>query len=156
MEALHDMSSILSVAVAVITDAQQRILITRRSLSASSGGLWEFPGGKLEAGEQAPAALIREIKEEVGLDIIGYDYLGEVRYVYKQQPISLFVYHVHHYQGEAVCCETQLDLRWVDLVNMNDFHFPAANIEIIEMIRKMYCAQYTKASTAFSRFKVGR
>jgi 8-oxo-dGTP diphosphatase len=137
MEALHDMSTILNVVVAVITDAQQRVLITRRALSASSGGLWEFPGGKLEAGEQPTAALIREIKEEVGLDILGYDYLGEVRYVYKHQPISLLVYHVHRYHGEAVCCETQLDLRWVDLVSLNDFHFPAANIEIIEMIRKI-------------------
>ena len=124
----------ISVAVAVITDAQQRILITRRALHASSGGLWEFPGGKLEKEEPAEAALIREIKEEVGLDVMAYDYLSEVRYVYAEQAISLLVYHVHQFQGEAACCEAQMDLRWVDFARLNDFQFPAANIEIIKLI----------------------
>lgn len=125
---------ILKVAVAVITDKQQRVLITRRSLHTAAGGLWEFPGGKLEEGELATEALIREIKEEVGLDIAGFDYLGEVCHIYAQRPISLLVYHVHQYQGEATCCEKQMDLRWVHFDSLNDFQFPAANIKIIQLI----------------------
>ncbi len=126
----------MKVAVAVITDARQCVLITRRSLDASSGGMWEFPGGKLEEDELASSAMVREIKEEVGLDVVAYDYLGEVRHTYKQQPISLLVYHVSHYLGEAACCEAQMDLRWVDLASLNNFQFPAANIKIIELIRQ--------------------
>lgn len=125
----------LKVAVAVISDAQRRVLITRRSLHASHGGIWEFPGGKLEKNELPTAALVREIKEEVDLDVIAYDYLGEINHTYKQQPISLLVYHVHHYQGEALCREEQMDMRWVDLEELQNFQFPAANIEIIELIK---------------------
>ena len=126
----------MRVAVAVITDAQNRILITRRSLHVSSGGMWEFPGGKLEEDELAEAALIREIKEEVGLDVVAYEYLGEISHLYTKQFVSLFIYHVHAYQGEAACCEEQMDLRWVDFASLHNFHFPAANIEIIELIRQ--------------------
>ena len=126
----------MRVAVAVITDAKQRILITRRAEHASHGGLWEFPGGKLEADELPSSALAREIKEEVGLDVMAYNFLGEVRHLYNDRPISLLVYHVHQYQGEAVCREEQMDLRWVELESLQNFHFPAANVEIIELVRQ--------------------
>lgn len=127
----------MRVAVAVITDEEQRILITRRPLHASHGGMWEFPGGKLENEELATCALIREIKEEVGIEVIGYEYLGEIRHTYGDQPISLLIYHVHDYQGEATCCEEQMDLRWVDLENLKEHQFPAANMQIIELIRQI-------------------
>jgi 8-oxo-dGTP diphosphatase len=130
----------MRVAVAIITDANQNILITRRSLHASHGGMWEFPGGKLENEELATAALIREIKEEVGIDVRSYSYLGEVHHTYDQKAVSLLIYHVYDYQGEAVCREAQMDLRWVDIKNLNDFQFPAANLEIIELIRQKICS----------------
>lgn len=126
----------MRVAVAIITDASQRILITRRSLQVSHGGMWEFPGGKLENEELATAALVREIKEEVGIDVMGYTYLGEVRHTYDHKLISLLIYHVYDYQGEAVCRESQMDLRWVDIANLKDFQFPAANLEIIDLLRQ--------------------
>ena len=138
----------MKVAVAVITDAQQRILITRRSLHASSGGMWEFPGGKLEGDELASAALIREIKEEVGLDVMAYDYLGEVCHVYTEQfAVSLLVYHVHRYRGEATRCEEQMDLQWVDFASLKNFQFPAANIEIIELIKRCCLPSFTSFRT---------
>jgi len=126
----------MRVAVAVITDERQRILITRRAEHSSHGGLWEFPGGKLECEELAPSALIREVKEEVDLDVLAYDYLGEIRHSYAEQDISLLVYHVYDYRGAALRREAQLDLRWVELDHLNEFQFPAANIEIIELIRQ--------------------
>ena len=126
----------MRVAVAVITDECQRILITRRGPHASHGGMWEFPGGKLENEELASQALVREVKEEVDLDVLAYDYLGEVRHTYPHQVVSLLVYHVHCYQGEAVCREMQMDLRWVDLSSLNEFQFPKANIEIIGLIHQ--------------------
>ena len=126
----------MKVAVAIITDAEQRILITRRPLHASHGGMWEFPGGKLEKEELATTALVREIKEEVGIDAIAYNYLGEVCHTYDQKFVTLLIYHVHRYQGEAARCEAQMDLRWVDIANLKDFQFPAANLEIIELIKQ--------------------
>ena len=128
----------MRVAVAVITDTEQRILITRRSLQAPHGGLWEFPGGKLETDELASEALHRELKEEVGIDVKAYDYLGEISHSYQDKKISLLVYHVHSYQGEAACYEAQIGIRWVALGDLNFFQFPPANVEIIEMIRQRF------------------
>ena len=125
----------MKVAVAVITDANQRILITRRSQHAPHGAmLWEFPGGKLNSGETPESALIREVKEEIGLDVIQYKFLGEVSHTYSQHSVSLLVYHVSDFCGEAHCCEAQMDLRWVAFDSLQDFEFPEANSQIIELL----------------------
>lgn len=121
----------MRVAVALITDLNQRVLITRRPLEVSHGGQWEFPGGKLEAGESPYEALIREVKEEVGLQVIQCRFLGEVHHAYAQQHVSLLIYHVFHYQGIAKRCESQMDLSWVEVSALHQYTFPAANEEII-------------------------
>ncbi len=123
------------VAVAVITDANQRLLIAKRPVHVPSPGLWEFPGGKLEADETADEALIREIKEEIGLDVKGYNFLGEVNYTYPDLHVNLLVYHVNHFEGEPLPCEGQMDLRWVDFDSLGDYEFPAANVQVIGLIR---------------------
>ena len=129
----------MRVVLGVITDKDQQILITRRSDHLSQGGYWEFPGGKLEIDEKPSLALIREIKDEVGLDVIKYAYLGEIKYNYNQKVISLLIYHVHQFQGQAVCQESQMDLRWVELNALSQYDFPPANVKIIELIRsKIY------------------
>jgi 8-oxo-dGTP diphosphatase len=126
----------MRVAVAIITDPQNRVLITQRALGSPHGGLWEFPGGKLEENETPSFALIREIKEEVGLDVIKFDYLGEINHRYSQEEISLLVYHVTQYDGEASCVESQMDLCWVDRESLSNYNFPAANINIIHLIQQ--------------------
>ena len=126
----------MKVAVAVITDEFNRILITRRSPNVSHGGFWEFPGGKLNKDELAEDALVREIKEEVGLDVLSYVYMGEVRYQYNDQDIELLIFHINKFSGNASCKEEQLDLRWELIDNFYKFQFPAANIKIIELIKE--------------------
>jgi 8-oxo-dGTP diphosphatase len=58
------------VAVGVVVDDQQRILISQRSAQAHQGGLWEFPGGKVESGESVTRALARELREELGISFM--------------------------------------------------------------------------------------
>ncbi len=137
-------SNAIKVAVAVITDAEERILITQRSMDKAYGGFWEFPGGKLEKDEEASLALAREIKEEVGLDVVRYTYLGEVNYLYKEQPISLLIYHIYDYQGKAQCYEAQTDLRWAAIDELHHFQFPPANVEIINLIKENLFSQVTE------------
>jgi 8-oxo-dGTP diphosphatase len=133
----------LKVAVAVICNKKQQILITQRPSHAAHGGMWEFPGGKLEEGELPTTALIREIKEEVSLDIIEYSYLGNVVHDYGSKTVDLSIFFVENYKGLAYCRESQTDLRWVSVVQLKDYQFPEANKKIIALVRRRfgYCEE---------------
>lgn len=124
----------MKVAVAIIIDEQSRILITQRPFHVPQGGLWEFPGGKLEADEIAEHALIREIREEVGLEIHQYHLLGEITHQYPDKSVQLIIFQVTQFSGEASCLEGQLNLKWVkrDKINLEDF--PEANKGIVDLI----------------------
>lgn len=130
----------MKVAVAIIFDQEQRVLITRRPLHAAHGGMWEFPGGKLEANELPEQALIREIKEEVGIDILDYRFLTEVTHRYDTQVVNLLVFIITRYEGKPSCRESQLALHWISIDELEDYQFPEANTQIIELI-KMDCRQ---------------
>ncbi len=124
----------VKVAVGVITDSQLNVLITRRPQHISYGGYWEFPGGKLEADETSASALIRELKEEVGLQVVDHSYMGEVQYTLNDKHICLHIHHVSSFKGKASALESQLDLRWVDIKELPNYNFPPANVEIIALI----------------------
>ena len=122
----------MKVAVGIITDANKRILITQRSLNSPHGGFWEFPGGKLEPFEADYLALLRELKEEVGLEVEVFRSLGEINFHYGARPIALMVYHVTQTRGVPYCRESQQDLRWVHPSELNQYQFPPANDQLIE------------------------
>lgn len=124
----------IRVAVAVIVDAQQRILVTQRPLHASHGGYWEFPGGKLEANELPEHALIREIKEEVGLDVLKYRYLGEVTHQYSDKSVQLLIFLVTQFSGNPLCIEGQLAMEWIKQEELDPDNFPEANRQIMALI----------------------
>lgn len=126
----------MKVAVAIIFDQEQRVLITRRPVHAAHGGMWEFPGGKLEANELPEQALVREIKEEVGIDILDYRFFTEVTHSYDAQVVHLLVFIITCYEGKPRCRESQLALRWVSVDDLDNYQFPEANIRIIELIKK--------------------
>ncbi|MDF1683291.1 MAG: (deoxy)nucleoside triphosphate pyrophosphohydrolase [Legionellaceae bacterium] len=130
----------MHVALAFITDASDRILITRRSLDVDHGGMWEVPGGKLESDEAASAALKREVLEEVGLVIEKYSYLGEVRHCYPEKSVCLHVFRVDKYTGHACCHESQLDLRWVTRREFNTFSFPEAMPKVMKLVESKSCS----------------
>ncbi|MGC1182843.1 8-oxo-dGTP diphosphatase MutT [Legionella sp.] len=124
----------MKVAVAVIVDTQQRILITQRPLHAPHGGCWEFPGGKLEDNELPEQALIREVREEVGLEVLSYQFLGEVNHQYSDNSVQLFIFCVSQFSGSPLCIEGQLAMKWVSQKELNPADFPKANREVIALI----------------------
>ena len=124
----------MKVAVAIITKNNQ-VLITQRAEVASHGGFWEFPGGKLEADESPSSALIREVKEEVDLDVLNYKFLAQIDHNYHNKFVSLLVYHVTHFKGEAICSEGQQALLWVEPIHLSKFTFPEANEQIISLVK---------------------
>ena len=124
----------MKVAIAIIKDDQNRILITQRPLHTSHGGYWEFPGGKLEENELAEQALVREIKEEIGLDVHDYEFLGDIKYQYPNKLVHLLVFHVRSFSGTPECMEGQLNMKWVEKDQLKQYDFPQANQAVFDLI----------------------
>ena len=124
----------LHVAAAVVVDSAARILIARRHDHLHQGGLWEFPGGKVEPGESVPAALARELHEELGIRVKQARPLIRIPYRYPDRNVLLDVWRVEQFDGEAHGAEGQ-PLRWVDAEKLCEFEFPAANRPIVTAAR---------------------
>ncbi|HZJ94197.1 MAG TPA: Nudix family hydrolase [Thiopseudomonas sp.] len=124
------MSQRVHVVAAVIRNAQQEILLALRPRTKHQGGLWEFPGGKCEAGENPQEALGRELYEELGIRIAGAQPLIQVRHDYPDLHVLLDVYEVHDFTGQAHGAEGQ-EVRWVAAADLPNYQFPAANRSIV-------------------------
>ncbi|MEP1470676.1 MAG: 8-oxo-dGTP diphosphatase MutT [Halieaceae bacterium] len=127
------------VAVGVILDAQNRILITRRHDDAHQGGLWEFPGGKVETGETVEFALARELREELGIVLGEIAPLVLVEHDYGDKSVRLDVHTVRNFSGEAEGLEGQ-PLMWVSVEELAEYQFPAANLPILKAIPEFMAA----------------
>lgn len=124
----------LQVAVGVVKNQLGEILIALRQPSSHQGGLWEFPGGKLEAGETALQALTRELYEEVGIKVQVARPLIKVKHQYPELAVQLHVFVVDQFSGQAQGQEGQV-CQWVALSRLDEFCFPAANRPIISAAR---------------------
>jgi len=120
----------LHVAAAVIRGADGRVLIARRPEHKHQGGLWEFPGGKVEAGETVEAALQRELQEELGIRVSASRPLIQVRHDYPDQQVLLDVHEVAAFAGEPHGAEGQ-PLAWVTPRELGGYAFPEANRAIV-------------------------
>ena len=125
--------ALVHVAVGVILDADRNVLITRRAQHAHQGGLWEFPGGKVETGESPLSALMRELREELGIVIGRTSALLEVHHDYGDKTVLLDVHVVWEFSGEARGLEDQ-PLAWVAPQDLARYAFPAANIPIVSAV----------------------
>ena len=103
---------VVHVVAAAVTDASDRVLIAQRPAGTHLAGGWEFPGGKLERGEERAAGLARELTEELGITIATPRPLIRVRHAYPTREILLDVWIVRQYRGEARGLDGQA-LRWV-------------------------------------------
>jgi 8-oxo-dGTP diphosphatase len=124
------------VAVGVVLDPQRRVLISRRAKDSHQGGLWEFPGGKVEPGESLAVALARELQEELGIQIGRTSPLLEVRHDYGDKAVRLDVHVVWDFSGQARGLEGQ-PLNWVEAGALRDYAFPVANEPIIPAINNL-------------------
>jgi A/G-specific adenine glycosylase len=123
------------IGVAVIWNSQGQILIDRRPQTGLLGGLWEFPGGKVEPEETIEACIQREIREELGIEIEVGDRLIVVDHTYTHFRVTLNVHHCHHLSGEPQPIECD-EIRWVELTELDQYPFPKANVQIIEALQR--------------------
>jgi mutator protein MutT len=120
--------------VAAIIRRDNRILITRRLDDVHLPGYWEFPGGKVEAGESLRTALAREIFEELGVRIsVGEEYFT-VDHDYPGRTIRLHFFNCLIIEGEPRPLEVA-DMRWAEPTELNQFQFPQADAELISRLR---------------------
>ncbi len=124
-----------SIGVAVIWNDQGLILIDRRRPEGLLGGLWEFPGGKVEAGETIEDCIRREIREELDIEIEVGQHLITIHHAYTHFQVVLNVHHCRYISGEPKPIECD-EIRWVTLAELDQFPFPKANVQIIQALRQ--------------------
>ncbi len=129
------MSDFLHVAVGVIRNDLGEVLIALRDKNQHQGGLWEFPGGKVELGESLSDALYREIQEELDLEVLSSSPLLKVEYDYGDKRVLLDVCLVESFQGKAKGKEGQ-PIRWVSFKKLGNYEFPQGNQEIIRFLQE--------------------
>ncbi|MGB0894111.1 MAG: 8-oxo-dGTP diphosphatase MutT [Parashewanella sp.] len=123
----------IHVAVGVIINSQQQILIAKRHEHLHQGGKWEFPGGKVELGETTSQALIRELKEEVDLTVSETTPFMELSFDYPDKQVFLDIHKVTQFYGAVTGAEGQ-EVKWVSKPDLVNYQFPDANQPILEKI----------------------
>jgi 8-oxo-dGTP diphosphatase len=122
------------IGVAVIWNQSGQILIDRRQAGGTMGGLWEFPGGKIEAGETVSECIMREIQEELAIEISVGAHLISIDHTYPAFQITMIVHHCQHISGIPQPIESE-EIRWVNVDDLGKYQYPAANHQIIKAIQ---------------------
>ncbi|MBJ3558611.1 pyrimidine (deoxy)nucleoside triphosphate diphosphatase [Salmonella enterica subsp. enterica serovar Derby] len=126
--------------VAAIIERDGKILLAQRSPDADQPGMWEFAGGKVEPGESQPQALVRELREELGIEAIVGDYITSHQREVSGRLIHLHAWHVPAYQGELYAHEHQ-DLVWCSPEEALRYPLAPADIPLLEAFILLHAAR---------------
>ncbi|MDU6924847.1 8-oxo-dGTP diphosphatase MutT [Franconibacter helveticus 513] len=125
----------LTIAAGIIRNRQGEIFITRRAADAHMANKWEFPGGKVEAGESPEQALVRELAEETGINVTSATLFESLEYQFPDRHITLWFFLVESWEGEPWGKEGQPG-RWVAQGELIADEFPAANEPVINKLKQ--------------------
>lgn len=118
----------------VLIDDRGRVLLARRPANKHLGGMWEFPGGRIEEGEDSRAGLVRELREELGIDLDFCEPLIHVRHAYPEKTVSLWFYRVTKWRGEPHGREGQ-PLKWVMPGAVVPSELPPADVPVVRALQ---------------------
>ncbi len=130
----HQSTTKIQAVIGVISH-QSRFLIQKRPEKGLLAGLWEFPGGKIESGENRETALRRELKEELGLDLRDFTYLTRVVHAYTQFRVTLHAYSCRLEHRPAL---PRASYRWVTLGGMRRFPMPSGSVKIVRFLEAVH------------------
>ena len=132
------MKLVLVVACALI-DVDGRVLLAQRPQGRAMAGLWEFPGGKVEAGEKPEATLIRELKEELGIDVkeACLAPLTFASHAYDDFHLMMPLYVCRRWDGTPAALEGQ-ELAWVRPNKLRDYPMPPADLPLIPHLQNLF------------------
>lgn len=123
----------IKVAAGVLIDAAGRVLLTERPVGKHLAGLWEFPGGKLEAGETPAAALARELREELGMVACADAPLFELPWTYDELRLQFYVRRVTRWDGQPLPLENQR-LQWIHLASIDPAALAPADRRMLQLL----------------------
>ena len=128
--------SIILVSAVALVDSDGLVLLSQRPKEKEMGGLWEFPGGKIEKGETPEKALIRELQEELGISVWNSCLapLTFASYDYTNFHLLMPLFICRKWEGIPVPKEGQ-NLKWVRPIDMKDYKMPLADSAIIPILR---------------------
>ena len=129
------MKRIHIVAGIIVNSERSQIYITKRPDDKHQGGLWEFPGGKVEAGESIKQALSRELYEEIGITVTEQNLFEHLEFDYSDKALMFDFMLVNHFEGQPFGKEGQQG-KWVLISDLRNYAFPAANNTIVERVMK--------------------
>jgi 8-oxo-dGTP diphosphatase len=132
---------LLLVAAVALVDAKGRVLLAKRPMNKTLGGLWEFPGGKIETGESPEEGLKRELLEELDI-IIDEDNLKPISFVsfcYEDFHLFMPLWALRIWENEPRSCEGQ-ELAWVDIADIEKYPMPPADVPLIGRLREFLIA----------------
>jgi 8-oxo-dGTP diphosphatase len=124
----------MHIVIGIIKNSNKEVLVSRRKSDAHLGGLLEFPGGKVEKNESPVAALRREIKEELNIDVVNATPLIQIPYSYSDRNILLDAYLIDEYSGSVSGYERQ-EIFWKKIEVLNYDKFPDANFGVIRALQ---------------------
>ncbi len=111
-----------------------KFLLVRRPINKKRGGLWEFPGGKVENGETLESAIKRELKEELGIKTKVRGVLGKINYKYPEGEIELILFEIE--SKEEPILKEALELRWVNFEEIKKLKLCPADKKLLESLKK--------------------
>ena len=126
---------VIPCGVAII-QREREFLIAQRNSNDTFGSFWEFPGGKKNPGETFEQCVVRETKEELGIDIAVRRKFMEIRKTYNEKVIWLNFYLCSHLTGEPRPIDCQ-NVRWTDAAELKNFQFPPANDVVIDKLLRL-------------------
>ncbi len=130
----HIQPTVIEVAAALVFRSG-KLLITQRHPEAHLGGLWEFPGGKREPNESFENCLVRELREELAIDVIPRELIEALTHAYPEKTVHLRFYRCQWKAGEpqTVGC---MSLAWITAAELGHYAFPAADARLLDRLRR--------------------
>ena len=130
---IHHSPSVIEVSAGLIIRSG-KLLITQRHADAHLGGLWEFPGGKREPNETFEQCLVRELNEELGIEVVVGELFEQVTHAYPEKTVTLqfFLCRIERGEPQPLGCAA---VKWINLPELSQHEFPAADARLLEKIR---------------------
>lgn len=123
------------IIAAAIIKKDEKIFIARRTKKDGCEGLWEFPGGKLEAGETLQECLAREMNEEFGISVTVGDYACSSNFSLRGQPAEMCMFWVHEFTGEIELREHSAGA-WVTAAELSNYQFPDPDLPVVAFLQQ--------------------